>query len=160
VPVCLLCLQHPLSVGCEVTGKGFCCLAEGCDRPHLATLHGVLKAGGFSPLEGNADPPDEPADSVDCGTPGVARQLKGLLEGLGIDPNTLEVRIGVRQQVEPGRPCGGGTTGPGATKYFMGANISWARMFHGRCSAQTVTANIHGREYFMGANIVRCVHTF
>ncbi len=35
--LCLLCLQHPLSVGCEVAGKGFCCPAEGCDRPHHAT---------------------------------------------------------------------------------------------------------------------------
>jgi hypothetical protein len=47
--LCLLCLQHPLSVGCEVAGKGFCCLAEGCDRPHHATLHEVLKAGEPSP---------------------------------------------------------------------------------------------------------------
>ncbi len=59
--LCLLCLQHPLSVGCEVAGKGFCCPAEGCDRPHHGTLHGVLKAGESSPLEGIADPPDGPA---------------------------------------------------------------------------------------------------
>jgi hypothetical protein len=65
--LCLLCLQHPLSVGCEVAGKGFCCPAEGCNRPHHATLHGVLKAGEPSPLEGQADPPSEPAVSVDCG---------------------------------------------------------------------------------------------
>jgi hypothetical protein len=37
--LCLLCLQHPLSVGCEVAGKGFRCPAEGCDRPHHGTLH-------------------------------------------------------------------------------------------------------------------------
>ncbi len=118
--LCLLCLQHPLSVGCEVAGKGFCCPAEGCDRPHHATLHGVLKAGGSSPLEGSANPPDEPAVSVDCGTPEAARQLRGLLEGLGIDPNALEVRIGVWQPGEPGRPRGGGTTGPGATEPGVG----------------------------------------
>jgi hypothetical protein len=47
--LCLLCLQHPLSVGCKVAGKGLCCPTEGCDRPHHATLHGVLKAGGPSP---------------------------------------------------------------------------------------------------------------
>jgi hypothetical protein len=73
--LCLLCLQHPLSVGCEVASKGFRCPAEGCDRPHHGTLHGVLKAGEFSPLEGNADPPDEPAVSAACEAPEVARQL-------------------------------------------------------------------------------------
>jgi hypothetical protein len=67
--LCLLCLQHPLSVGCEVAGKGFCCPAEGCNRPHHVTLHKVLKAGEPSPPEGKADPPSEPAVSVDCGTP-------------------------------------------------------------------------------------------
>jgi hypothetical protein len=67
--LCLLCLQHPLSMGCEVAGKGFCCPAEGCDRRHHATLHGVLKAGEPSPPEGKVDPPGEPAVSVDCGTP-------------------------------------------------------------------------------------------
>jgi hypothetical protein len=118
--LCQLCLQHPLSVGCEVAGKGFCCPAEGCDRPHHATLHGVLKAGEPSPPEGRADPPGEPAVSVDCGTPKAARQLRGLLEGLGINPNALEVRIGVRQPGEPGRPHGGGTTSPGATEAGVG----------------------------------------
>jgi hypothetical protein len=85
--LCLLCLQHPLSVGCEVASKGFCCPTEGCDRPDHATLHGVLKAGGPPPPGGKADPPGGPAVSVDCGTPEAARQLRGLLEGLGIDPN-------------------------------------------------------------------------
>ncbi len=118
--LCLLCLQHPLSVGCEVAGKGFCCPAEGCDRPHHETLHGVLKAGEPSLPEGKADPPGEPTVSVDCGTPEAARQLRGLLEGLGIDPNALEVRIGVRQPGEPGRLHGNGTTGPGATEAGVG----------------------------------------
>ncbi len=114
--LCLLYLQHPLSVGCEVAGKGFCCPAEGCDRPHHETLHGVLKAGEPFPPDGKADPPGEPAVSVGCGTPEAARQLRGLLEGLGIDPNALEVRIGVRQPGEPGRPHGGSITGPGKTE--------------------------------------------
>jgi hypothetical protein len=118
--LCLLCLQHPLSVGCEAAGRGLCCPAEGCERPHHATLHGVLKAGGSSPLEGNADPPDEPAVLVDCGTPEVARQLRGLLEGLGIDPGALEVRIGVRKPGELGRPCGSDTAGPGAAEAGVG----------------------------------------
>ncbi len=114
--LCLLCLQHPLSVGCEVAGKGLCCPTEGCNRPHHATLHGVLKAGGPSPPGGEADPPGGPAVSVDCGTPEAARQLRGLLEGLGIDPNALEVRIGIRQPGKPGRPHGGSITGPGETE--------------------------------------------
>ncbi len=66
--LCLLCLQHPLSVGCEVAGKGFGCPMEDCDRPHHAALHGVLKAGGPSPPEGKADQPRGPAVSMDCGT--------------------------------------------------------------------------------------------
>ena len=114
--LCLLCLQHPLSVGCEVASKGLRCPTKGCDRPHHATLHGVLKAGGPSPPGGKADPPGEPAVSVDCGTPEAARQLRGLLEGLGIDPNALEVWIGVRQPGEPGRPYGGSIAGPDETE--------------------------------------------
>jgi hypothetical protein len=118
--LCLLCLQHPLSVGCEVAGKGSRCPAEGCDWPHHVALHGVLKAGGSSPLEGNADPPDEPAISVADEAPEMARQLRGLLEGLGIDPGAMEVRIGIRKPGEPGRPCGGNTTGPGAAEASVG----------------------------------------
>jgi hypothetical protein len=43
--LCLLCLQHPLSVGCEVASKGVGCPMGDCNRPHHAALHGVLKAG-------------------------------------------------------------------------------------------------------------------
>ncbi len=46
--LCLLCLLHPLSVGCEVAGKGVGCPMGDCDRLHHAALHGVLKAGGPS----------------------------------------------------------------------------------------------------------------
>jgi hypothetical protein len=118
--LCLLCLQHPLSIGCEVAGKGSRCLAKGCGRPHHVALHGVLKAGKSSPLEGNADPPDEPATSAACGIPEMARQLRGLLEGLGIDPGALEVLIGVREPGELGRPCGGDTTDPDAAEAGVG----------------------------------------
>ncbi len=114
--LCLLCLQQPLSVGCEVARKGSRCPAKGCGRPHHVALHGVLKAGKSSLLEGNTDPPDEPAISADCGTPETARQLRGLLEGLGIDPGALEVRIGVRKPGEPGRPCGDNTIDPDAAE--------------------------------------------
>ncbi len=118
--LCLLCLQHPLSVGCEVAGRGSRCPAEGCDRPHHVTLHGILKVGKPSPPEGSADPPDEPAVTATWGTPEVARQLRGLLEGLGIDPGALEVRIGIRKPGEPGRPCGGDTADPGAAGAGVG----------------------------------------
>ena len=50
---------------------------------------------------------------MDFGTPEMARQLRSLLEGLGIDPNDLEVRIGVRQPGEPGRPRAEDTRGSG-----------------------------------------------
>ncbi len=53
---------------------------------------------------------------MDCGTPEMARQLRSLLEGLGIDPNDLEVRIGVRQPGEPGRPHAEDVRGPDETK--------------------------------------------
>jgi hypothetical protein len=82
--LCLLCLRHPLSIGCEVAGEGSCCPAKDCGRPHHVALHGVLKAGKSSLLEGNADSPDEFTSSSDCGTPETVRQLRGLLEGLGI----------------------------------------------------------------------------
>ncbi len=95
--LCLLCLQHPLNIGCEVAGKGSRCSVEVCDRRRHVALHGVLKAGKSSLLEGSVDPPDEPVISAAYGTPEMARQLRGLLEGLGIDPGALEVRIRVRK---------------------------------------------------------------
>ena len=53
---------------------------------------------------------------MDCGTPGVTRLLRSLLEGLGIDPNDLEVRVGVRRAGEPGRPRAEDTRGPDEAK--------------------------------------------
>ncbi len=49
---------------------------------------------------------------MDCGTPEMTRLLRGLLEGLGVDPNDLEVGIGVRQPGEPGRPRAEDARGP------------------------------------------------
>jgi len=112
----LLCLRHPLSVGCEVASKGVCCPWGDCDRPHHAALHEVLKAGGPSLPEEGADPPRRPVVAVDGGIPGMARLLRSLLEGLGIDPNGLEVRIGVRQAGEPGRPHGDSIISPAETE--------------------------------------------
>jgi hypothetical protein len=43
--LCLLCLWHPTSVGCEAEGKGSSCTMAGCGKPHHVTLHGILKAG-------------------------------------------------------------------------------------------------------------------
>ncbi len=84
-----------------------------CDRPHHAALHGVLKAGGLSPPEEREDPSRGPAVSMDGGIPGMARNL---LEGLGVDPDDLEVRIGVRQPGEPRLPRAEDTRGPDETK--------------------------------------------
>jgi hypothetical protein len=114
--LCLLCLQHPLSVGCEVASKGIGCPMGDCDRPHHAALHRVLKAGEPSLPGRKADPPRGPAVAMDCETPEMARQLRSLLEGLGIDPNDLEVRIGVRQPGEPGWPRAEDTRGPDEIK--------------------------------------------
>jgi hypothetical protein len=122
--LCLLCLQHPLSIGCEVAGEGSCCPANGCGRPHHVALHGVLKAGKSSPQGGDTDPPDELTSSADRGTLETARQLRGLLEGLGIDPGALEVQIGVRKPGEPGRPCGGDAINPDAAEADAGSLTS------------------------------------
>ncbi len=43
------------------------------------------------------------------------KQLRGLLEGLGIDPDALEVRVGIRRPGEQGRPHGSGAADSGAT---------------------------------------------
>jgi hypothetical protein len=111
--LCLLCLRHPSSVGCEVGGKGSNCPEEGCDRPHHVMLHGVLKAGKFPPLARGTDPPDEPAAATANRAPEMAKQLRGLLEYLGIDPDALEVRIKIRKPGEPGRPRSGEAICPG-----------------------------------------------
>jgi hypothetical protein len=102
----LLCLRHPTSVGCEVAGKGSNCSVEGCNRPHHVTLHGILKAGKSSPPVRGTDPPDGPTVAAADGAPDLVKQLRGLLEGLGIDPDALEVRIGIRKSGEQGRPHG------------------------------------------------------
>jgi hypothetical protein len=108
--LCLLCLQHPSSTGCEAAGKRPYCPADGCDRPHHVTLHGVLKAGKSSPPARGADRPDEPTAASASRAPEMAKQLRGLLEGLGIDPGALEVR----KPGEPGRSCGGEAIDPSA----------------------------------------------
>ncbi len=47
----------------------------------------------------------------------LVRQLRGLLEGLGIDPDALEVRIGIRRPGEQERPHRvGGTIDPDAVE--------------------------------------------
>jgi hypothetical protein len=112
--LCLLCLRHPTSVGCEIAGKGSNCSGGGCNKPHHVTLHGILKAGEPS-LSRGADPPDGPTAAADK-APDLVRQLRGLLEGLGIDPDALEVRIGIWRPGEQGRPHGGGAVNPSVTE--------------------------------------------
>ncbi len=114
--LCLLCLRHPLSVGCEAAGKGAGCPMGDCDRPHHAALHEILKAGGPPSPVGKADPPGGSAVPIDCGTPEMTRLLRSLLEGLGVDPSDLKVRIGVRQPGEPGRPRAEDARGPGGAE--------------------------------------------
>jgi hypothetical protein len=50
----------------------------------------------------------------------MAKQLRGLLEGLGIDPGALEVRIGIRKPGEPGRPRGDEAISPSQPGQVMG----------------------------------------
>jgi hypothetical protein len=118
--LCLLYLRNPTSVGCEVAGKGSNYSTEGCNRPHHVTLHGILKAGKSSPPVRGTDPPDGPTEAAANRTPDLVKQLRGLLEGLGIDPDALEVRIGIRKPGEQGRPHGGGAVNPGATEAGKG----------------------------------------
>ncbi len=82
--LCLLCLRHPSSVGCEVAGKGSNCSAEGCNRPHHVTLHGVLKAGKSSPPVRGTDPPDGPTAAAADRTPDLVKQLKRPAGGPGV----------------------------------------------------------------------------
>jgi hypothetical protein len=112
--LCLLSLRHPTSVGCEVAGKGSNCSAEGCNRPHHVTLHGILKVRKSSPPVRGTDPPDGPRAAAADRTPDLVKQLRGLLEGLGIDPDALEVRIGIQKPGEQGGPHGGEAINPGA----------------------------------------------
>jgi hypothetical protein len=81
--LCLLCLRHLTSVGCEAEGKGSSCTMGGCGKLHHVTLHGILKAGESSPPVSGTDSPDEPTAAA-CKAPDLVRQLQGLLEGLGI----------------------------------------------------------------------------
>jgi hypothetical protein len=114
--LCLLCLRHPTSVGCEIAGEGSNCSTEGCNRTHHVTLHGILKAGESSPPVRGTDPPDGPTAAAANRAPDLVKQLRGLLEGLGIDPGALEVRIGIQRPGEQGRLHGGGAANPGATE--------------------------------------------
>ncbi len=120
--LCLLCLGHSMEEGCETIGRGPGCTMDGCGKPHHEMLHGVLKAGESSlPAEGT-DPSNEPlakatATAAAGKAPDLVRQLRGLLEGLGIDPDALEVRIRVRRPGEQGRTHdGGGAAGPVAVE--------------------------------------------
>jgi hypothetical protein len=119
--LCLLCLRHPTSVGCEVANKGSNCSAEGCNRPHHVTLHGIMKARKSSPPVRGTDPPDgSTATAAADRALDLVKQLRSLLKGLGIDPDALEVRIGIWKPGEQGRPRGGGAANPGATEAGQG----------------------------------------
>ncbi len=100
--LCLLCLQHPSSIGCETAGKGAHCPADGCDRPHHVTLHGALKAREVSSPARGRDPPDEPRAASASRAPEIAKQLRGLLECLGIDPTPWKSGSGSGNQGSQG----------------------------------------------------------
>ncbi len=95
------------------------------------TLHGALKARTASPTARGADLPDEPTAASASRAPEMAKQLRGLLEGLGIDPNALEVRIGVRKLGEPGRLYGGEATNPSAADQQAAGGLDLALLSRG-----------------------------
>jgi hypothetical protein len=106
--------------GMRDRGQGVQLLREGCDRPHLMTLHAILKAGKSSPPVRGTDPLDGPTVAAADRALDLARQLRGLLEVLGIDPEALEVGIGIRKPGEQGRPHGGGAANLGTTEAGKG----------------------------------------
>ncbi len=70
-----------------------------------------MPAKGTEPLNN----PPAAATEMAGEAPNLTAQLGGLLEGLGIDPDALEVRIRVQRPGEQGRPHeGGGAAGPAA----------------------------------------------
>jgi hypothetical protein len=84
---------------------------------------------------------------MDCGTPEMTRLLRGLLEGLGVDPNDLEVRIGVRQLGEPGRPRAEDARGPEETETGgFDLTLPSRGEVRGLCGRERPTSNGSGRS--------------
>jgi hypothetical protein len=99
--LCLFCLGNPMGEGCKAMGKWPSCTVDGCGKPH-----GVLKAGESSLPAKGTDSPSEPTVMAAAGeAPDLMRQLRGLLKGLGLDPDALEVRIRVQRQWRPRDEC-------------------------------------------------------
>jgi hypothetical protein len=109
--LCLFCLRHLMGKECETMGKWPNCTIDGCGKPHHEMLHEVLKAGKPSVPVKKTEPPSDPPATAAL----MAHLKRELLEGLGIDPDTLEVRIRVQGPGERGRPhSGGGAAGSAA----------------------------------------------
>ncbi len=113
--LCLFCLRHPMGMECWTLNKWPNCTIDGCDKSHHEMLHEVLKSGEPSaPAQATAQKvrPPKAAGEVPAPTTYLKREL---LEGLGIDPDTLEVRIRIRGPGEQGKsPDNGGTAKAGA----------------------------------------------
>ena len=114
--LCLFCLRHLMGKECDTMGKWPNCTIDGCGKPHHEMLHEDLKAGKPSALVKGAEPPSNPLATATAGeAPVLMAHLRELLEGLGIDPDALEVRIRAQRPGEQGRPHdGGGAAGPAA----------------------------------------------
>jgi hypothetical protein len=110
--LCLFYLKHSMGKECRTLGKWPNCTNEGCGKPHHEMLHEVLKARKpLVPMQAKETQVKPP--KVAGGVPAPTVYLKReLLEGLGIDPDTLEVRIRIQGPGEQERP----PSGKGATK--------------------------------------------
>ncbi len=95
--LCLFCLRHPIGRECWSMGKWPNCTIDGCGKQHHEMLHEVLKAGKPSVPTKKTESPSGQLAAAAGGVPAPPAYLK-LLEGLGIDPDTLEVRIRVQGQ--------------------------------------------------------------
>ncbi len=110
--LCLFCLRHLMGKECETMGKWPNCTIDGCGKPHHEMLHEVLKAGKPSVPAKRAEPPSGPPLAAGRVLAPLAYLKRELLESLGIDPDTLEVRIRVQGPGERGRsPSGSGAVG-------------------------------------------------
>jgi hypothetical protein len=106
-------------------GKWPNCTIDSCGKPHHEMLHEVLKEGKPSvpakKTESQSGPPAAAAGRVPAPTLYLKREL---LEGHGIDPDTLEVWIRVQGPGEQERPPGTGSAVRSAAREMGGRNLS------------------------------------
>jgi len=104
--LCLFCMRHPMGRECWTTNKEPSCTIDGCGKPHHKMLHEALKAGEHkAPAQAVAQRTRSLAAAGEVQAP-MTYLKRELLEGLGIDPDTLDVRIGIQGPGEQEKPPG------------------------------------------------------